>query len=38
MGCVFWDDGANKPMICIHCGLCTGYCPHKVLKLEKEEA
>ena len=21
---------------CVHCGLCIGYCPHKVLELEKE--
>jgi len=35
IGCVFWDEGANKPMICSHCGICAGYCPHQVLKSEE---
>ncbi len=34
IGCVFWDEGANKPMICSHCGICVGYCPVHVLELE----
>ncbi len=33
---IFWDDGANKPMICVHCGLCVKNCPHGVLALEKK--
>jgi Fe-S-cluster-containing dehydrogenase component len=35
IGSVFWDEGANKPMICSHCGVCVGYCPHQVLKSEE---
>ena len=35
IGAVFWDDEINKPMICIHCGYCVGFCPHGVLELEK---
>ena len=31
IGAVYWDDEANKPMICIHCGYCSRYCPHDVL-------
>jgi ferredoxin len=23
-------------MICIHCGYCTKFCPHGVIKLEKK--
>jgi Fe-S-cluster-containing dehydrogenase component len=34
---IFWNDEINKPMICIHCGYCTQFCPHGVLKLEKKE-
>lgn len=34
IGAIFWDDEANKPMICIHCGYCVGFCPHGVLKTE----
>jgi len=35
LGAVFWDDENNKPMICVHCGYCAQFCPHKVLELEK---
>mgnify|MGYP001139560254 CR=1 FL=1 len=34
-GAVFWDGEANKPMICVHCGYCAGYCPHGVLGLRE---
>jgi len=37
IGCIFWDDEINKPMICIHCGYCAKFCPHGVLELEKRE-
>jgi len=37
IGCVFWDDEINKPMICVHCGYCAQFCPHGVLRLEKRE-
>ena len=36
IGAIFWDDEINKPMICIHCGFCVGFCPHGVFKMEKE--
>lgn len=35
MGCVFWDDEINKPMICIQCGYCAEICPHGVLELQR---
>lgn len=35
IGCAFWSDEVNKPMICIHCGFCARFCPHRVLGLEK---
>ena len=34
LGAIFWDPEANKPVICAHCGYCSGYCPHGVLKLQ----
>lgn len=34
---IFWNTEINKPVICIHCGYCVKYCPHGVLKFEKEE-
>lgn len=37
IGAVFWNDEINKPMICIHCGYCAGYCPHEVLKVVEGE-
>ncbi|HEC68116.1 MAG TPA: 4Fe-4S dicluster domain-containing protein, partial [Candidatus Desulfofervidus auxilii] len=37
IGAVFWNDDANKPAICIHCGYCAQYCPHGVIALVKEE-
>jgi carbon-monoxide dehydrogenase iron sulfur subunit len=35
IGAVFWDEETNKPTICVHCGYCTGYCPHGVLELKQ---
>ena len=35
IGAVFWDDVANRPNICIHCGYCVKHCPHGVLELAK---
>ena len=35
IGAVFWDEGRDKPNICIHCGFCAAHCPHGVLSLEK---
>ncbi len=37
VGAVFWDEEVNKPMICIHCGYCTKFCPHGVLKTKEKE-
>lgn len=37
IGAILWDDTTNKPMICIHCGYCVNFCPHKVLGLKKKE-
>ena len=31
LGAIFWDDEVDKPMICVHCGYCAGYCPYDVL-------
>ena len=36
LNAIFWDDETNKPMICVYCGYCAKYCPHGVLKFEKE--
>ena len=35
IGAVYWDEEINKPMICVHCGVCARYCPHAVLSLDK---
>ncbi|HME55149.1 MAG TPA: 4Fe-4S binding protein [Candidatus Lokiarchaeia archaeon] len=35
LGAIFWDSDIDKPMICIHCGICAKYCPHGVLALNK---
>jgi carbon-monoxide dehydrogenase iron sulfur subunit len=32
---VFWDPEINKPMICVHCGICAKYCPHGVIALNQ---
>ena len=37
IGCVFWDEASNKPMICIQCGYCANFCPHGVLSVERIE-
>ena len=37
IGAVFWDEESNKPMICIHCGICVNFCPHGVLAHEKRD-
>jgi len=36
IGAIFWDEEMNKPVICVHCGICENYCPYGVLKLEKK--
>ena len=36
LGAIFWDESADKPLVCIYCGYCAGFCPHGVLKHEKE--
>jgi carbon-monoxide dehydrogenase iron sulfur subunit len=38
IGAIQWDDTIEKPMICIHCGYCVEFCPHKVLGMQKKEA
>ena len=30
-----WDDDANQPIICRHCGACTRFCPHDCIALEE---
>ena len=32
---VHWDKEENRPIICKHCGLCAGFCPHKCLVMEE---
>jgi Fe-S-cluster-containing dehydrogenase component len=34
---VFWTEELNKPLICIHCGTCSKFCPYGVLKLMEKE-
>ncbi|MFH1327765.1 MAG: 4Fe-4S binding protein [Candidatus Bathyarchaeota archaeon] len=31
---IFWDNEVNKPIICVHCGYCTDFCPYYVLGLK----
>jgi len=33
-GAVFWDDAADKPVICVYCGYCANYCDYGVIKAE----
>jgi len=35
IGAVFWDEEMHKPTICVHCGLCVGFCPYHVLELRQ---
>ncbi|MGQ9731293.1 MAG: 4Fe-4S binding protein [Candidatus Zipacnadales bacterium] len=35
LGAIFWDPETEKPVICIHCGTCTKYCPYGVISLEE---
>ncbi len=37
IGAVQWDNEADKPQICIHCGYCARYCPHGVLGVSRRE-
>ena len=37
LGAIFWDDESNKPMICVHCGYCAGYCPYDVLGVDRSK-
>jgi Fe-S-cluster-containing dehydrogenase component len=37
IGAIFWDEEMNKPTICVHCGLCVGFCPYHVLELRQTE-
>jgi Fe-S-cluster-containing dehydrogenase component len=38
LGAIFWDEEKNKPLMCIHCGLCVQHCPYDVLKIEPKRA
>jgi len=38
LGAIFWDEENNKPLICVHCGLCVQHCPYNVLKIEPTRA
>jgi Fe-S-cluster-containing dehydrogenase component len=31
---IFYDEDEKKPIICIHCGTCTNFCPHQVITME----
>ena len=33
-GAIFWDDSARKPVVCVYCGYCEGFCPYNVIKLQ----
>lgn len=37
IGAVLWDSEREKPIICVHCGICVNFCPHGVLALEEVE-
>jgi len=34
-GAVLWDDEEDRPLVCVYCGVCAGYCPYDVLALEE---
>lgn len=34
LGAISWDEGANKPIICVYCGVCATYCPYNVIELQ----
>lgn len=36
-GAIFWDEGNNKPVVCVYCGYCAAYCPYDVLAVEEVE-
>jgi len=31
---IFFDEDEGKPVVCIQCGTCTRYCPHRVITME----
>jgi carbon-monoxide dehydrogenase iron sulfur subunit len=33
-GAIFWDDSVRKPVVCVYCGYCEGFCPYNVIKLQ----
>lgn len=38
IGAVFWDEATSKPIICVHCGYCVGYCDYSILGMEVGKA
>ena len=36
MRAVNFDDETRKPIICRHCGVCAGFCPHGCLQMIDE--
>jgi ferredoxin len=30
-----WNADEKKPLVCVYCGICAGYCPYHVLALEE---
>ncbi|MBT9140345.1 MAG: putative ferredoxin-like protein YdhY [Dehalococcoidia bacterium] len=31
---IYFDEQERRPVICIQCGICVGFCPHEVLSME----
>jgi formate hydrogenlyase subunit 6/NADH:ubiquinone oxidoreductase subunit I len=32
------DEETGKPIVCVYCGYCAQFCPHKVITLQEVEA
>ncbi len=32
-----WNQGENKPQICVYCGYCAPFCPYEVIVMEEIE-
>ncbi|MGE5633578.1 MAG: 4Fe-4S dicluster domain-containing protein [Caulobacteraceae bacterium] len=37
VGAVSFDEATGKPIICKHCGVCAGFCPHECLRMEEAD-
>lgn len=38
IGAIWMDEETGKPIVCVYCGYCAQFCPHKVITLQEVEA